>query len=400
MTALEAGCRQTPEKGTAIGLSGTVFANQQVNITDPSLPPAEEHGSLSTATVIGIAVSVIVVALIGVGLLLFYCHKRKTEENWDDYYYDSNLPRQHERRQQLPRTLKQHQASPQSIQSLPNRPNNVTEIPRTMFIRRNPKYPDEKSNNIITSGDYYDSIERGLRNTATTASSYPMKELSPPAAHSTGTLHSNYSGRSVSRGRSRNPATSHGVSPTVYQRRAEREREGSVPTSSSTSFSQTHRAPTPPASVHKRVRSNTPDSFAVQAYLDAAAETERMAEAAAAAAISPTASTATSAGSSKRRSMRSLLSLPKITTSKKDTPLSHKYILQPPISNDPVFHGDKNISRPILAKEEPRFIDSNTISGAVIVSRAPRAPTPDPHDKYAEYREVPLKSGKSDLYGM
>lgn len=58
------------------------------------------------------------------------------------------------------------------------------------------------------------------------------------------------------------------------------------------------------------------------------------------------------------------------------------------------------ISRPILAKEEPRFIDPDTISSAAIVSRAPRVPTPDPYDKYAEYRVVPLKNGKSYLYGM
>lgn len=389
---MEAGCRQTPEKGTAIGLSGTVFTRSAVNITDPETPPAEEHGSLSTGAIIGIAVGVIVLIVVAVGLLLFYCHKQKVEDNWEDYYYDAYAPPR-QPRQPYPRGTAS-QKSPQ--QSLPSNPRAMHEPPRAMYIRSNPRYPeDEKPKAFISSGDYYDSIEKGLRESRS-APSYPMEELNHTAARSTGTLHTDFSActdRAVSRGRSRNPVDTSDISlPASLHRPTDR--EASPPAS-------VRREPSPPAVVHKRVRPNTPDSYIEQVYLDAAAQSARMAAANAVAhASSPTASSATSPGSTKRRSMLSMLSLPRKGSVKKDDMPAHKYVLQPPITtNDKAFHGDKNISRPILATQERRFLDANTISSRVpVISNAPRPPTPD--DAVIQYSEVPLKSGKSALYGM
>ncbi|OAR00591.1 hypothetical protein LLEC1_02141 [Akanthomyces lecanii] len=378
LTALEAGCRQTPEKGTAIGLSGSVFSSAPVNITDPDTPPHEDHDSLSTGAIIGIAVSVIIVILVAIALLLFYCHKEKTQESWEDYYYDAYAPQAARPRRAPSRAA----AVQRPVQYLPTQPKPMGEVPRAMFIRsNNTKYPEEKPKTFASSGDYYDSIEQGLR--SNNGESYPMKELHPAAAHSTGTLHSKYSAcsdRSISRGRSRAAA-----------------RDGSPP---SPTASALRRELSPPASVHKRVRSNTPDSFAVQAYMDAAAESARMAAVAAAAASPPTESSTASHGSTKRRSMLSLLSLPKLGSGghgggkkdKESPPLHPRYILQPRLTNDKAFHGDKNISRPILAREEPRFLDASTMSSnAPVISRLPRPPTPP--DQYSEYKEVPLKSG-------
>lgn len=385
MTALEAGCRQTPEKGTAIGISGTVFTSQHVNITDPDAPPPEDHDSLSTGAIIGIAVAVIVTVLVAVGLLLVYCHKKKSEENWEDYYYDAYAPQQPQR----PPPSRSATVQRPPVHSLPSQPKPMADIPRTTYLRHNnTQYPDEKPKAFVSSGDYYDSIEKALRNSANSGS-YPMKELDPAAAHSTGTLHSNYSAcseRSISRGRSRTAA--HEISP------------------SSSHNSVAGREPSPPADVH-RVRSNTPDSYVEQVYLDSVAEEGRKAAAAAASVSSPTASSVTSPGSTKRRSILTLMSLSRISGgggSKKDKqspPLHPHYILQPQLTNDKAFHGDKNISRPILARREPRFLDANTMSSAsAVVSRVPRPPTPPEQNKYAEYKEVPLKSGKSALYGI
>lgn len=384
---MEAGCRQTPEKGTAIGISGTVFSNAQVNITDPDTPPQESHESLSTGAIIGIAVGVIIVILVAVCLLLFYCHKEKSQENWEDYYYDAYAPQA-----APPRRAPSRAATVQrAVQYLPTQPKPMGEAPRAIFLRNNnPRYPEEKPKTFASSGDYYDSIEQGLRreNNNGNGESYPMRELHPAAAHSTGTLHSKYSAssdRSISRGRSR--ATARDVSPP------------------SPTASALRRELSPPASVHKRVRSNTPDSFAVQAYMDAAAESARLAAVAAAAASSPTdsSSRASHGNSTKRRSMLSLLNLPKLGSGggghgggggkkdKESPPLHPRYILQPQLTNDKAFHGDKNISRPILAREEPRFLDANTMSSnAPVVSRLPRPPTPP--DQYSEYKEVPPKS--------
>ncbi|OAA41917.1 hypothetical protein BBO_05276 [Beauveria brongniartii RCEF 3172] len=378
LTALEAGCRQTPEKGTAIGLSGTVFSSEPVNITDPDKPPAEEHDSLSTGAIIGIAIGVIVAILVAIALILVYCHKQKVDDNWEDHYYDayatgpSPSPPQRHPQSRAGNVLR-------NVHYLPTQPKPMAETVRAMQVRRNSNTAnyEEKPKELMSSGEYYDSMEWEMRNGNN--NSYAMKEMNPVGAHSTGTLHSNSSvcdGRSVSRGRSR--TTVRDVSPP------------------SDDPSVTHGGPSPPASVHKNVRSNTPDSFAVQVYLDAAAESARMAAAAAAA---PAPSSISSPGSTKRRSMLSLLSLQK--RDKESQPLQPRYILQPPLTNDKAFHGDKNISRPILAREEPRFLDGHTMSSAVHVApRMPRPPTPsEQNNRYMVYTEVPLKNCEKDLWG-
>ncbi|KAM3507617.1 hypothetical protein MY11210_007067 [Beauveria gryllotalpidicola] len=380
LTALEAGCRQTPEKGTAIGLSGTVFSNEPVNITDPDKPPAEGHDSLSTGAIIGIAIGVIIAILVAIALILVYCHKQRVDNNWEGYYYDAYAPGP-----PPPQCHPQSRAGTilRNVHYLPTQPKPMAETARAMQARESSNtanYTEEKPKDLMSSGEYYDSMERELRYDNNNNSSYAMKEMSPVDAHSTGTLHSNSSvcdGHSISRGRSRT-----------------RVRDVSPP---SDDPSVTHGEPSPPASVHKYVRSNTPDSFAVQVYLDAAAESARMAAAAAAAAPAP--SSTSLSGSTKRRSMLSLLSLPK--RDKESQPLHPRYILQPPLTNDKAFHGDKNISRPILAKEEPRFFDGHTMSSAVSVApKMPGSPTPPgQNNRYMAYTEVPLKNSAKDLWG-
>ncbi|KAM3560383.1 hypothetical protein MY1884_002978 [Beauveria asiatica] len=377
LTALEAGCRQTPEKGTAIGLSGTVFSSEPVKITDPDKPPAEEHDSLSTGAIIGIAIGVIVAILVAIALILVYCHKQKVQDNWEDHYYDayatgpSSPP---------PQRHPQYRAGDflRNVHYLPTQPKPMAETVRAMQVGKNSNTAnyEEKSKELMSSGEYYDTMEREMRNGNNT--SYAMKGMNPIGAHSTGTLHSNSSvcdGRSVSRGRSRTSV-----------------RDVSPP---SDDPSVTHGGPSPPASVHKNVRSNTPDSFAMQVYLDAAAESARIA---AAAAPAPAPSSISSPGSTKRRSMLSLLSLQK--RDKESRSLQPRYILQPPLTNDKAFHGDKNISRPILAREEPRFLNSHTVSSAVPAApRMPQPPTPPgQNSRYMAYTEVPLKSCEKDLW--
>ncbi|KAJ6789682.1 hypothetical protein PWT90_00546 [Aphanocladium album] len=388
ITALEAGCRQTPEKGTAIGLSGTVFATQAVQITDPdntSNPDDDKsEPGLSTGAIIGIAVAVIAILLIAVGLLILHCSRKKAHGDWEEDYYTGAGPppaallaarydmAQAKLRADQQHQQQQHQQPAASYQ----------------YLRHNESNPPlEKTSAYTTSGEYYDQMERRRsamhQELPRGRSTYRMDDM-PPASHpSTLTLPSHHALK-------RDQST--GATCTES-------RSGSA-------AGITRRKLSPPASVHKRVRTNTPDSFAVQAYLDAAAESARLA-AVAANAPSPTVSslTASSPRSSKRRSMLSMFSLrsggsaSKKSVATTDEPAySHNYILQPPLTNDKAFHGDKNISRPILAREEPRFLESAIAGRPNLASRVPRPPTPP--EKYTEYREVPLKSGKSDLYGF
>ncbi|KLO79891.1 Uncharacterized protein LW93_7336 [Fusarium fujikuroi] len=83
LVALKAGCIQKPEKGNIIGLSGTIFTSSLINITDPNtnetLPGdgGAPVGSMTTGTIVGIAVG----CGLGVAglawLLLMYCRRSR-----------------------------------------------------------------------------------------------------------------------------------------------------------------------------------------------------------------------------------------------------------------------------------------------------------------------------------
>lgn len=338
LTALEAGCRQTPEKGTAIGLSGTIFTSTAVNIVDPSeAKPDKPSGSLSTPAIAGIAVGVVIVLMIAIGLLVLHCQREKSfHDNWEYEYYDAYAPRRPE--------------PPRPRQASMSQPNN-----KIFFIRNNPV---EKRQPYISTGEYYDNLEQ---ETQRGRSGYPLRDLdpkfSPPLSKPALPTHPAYDPRTVSRN------------------------AGSETTARDLSA---------PPSTHKRIRSNTPDSFAVQAYLNAAEESARMA--------ANSSSKAAESPRSKRGSKFSSLSLPKIRVPKKRS--SPQFVLQPPSSDDQDHQGDKNISRPVLASEEPRFRDG-PLGGraAPVIAHYPRPPTPE-EGKYDEYKEVPLRSGKSALYGI
>ncbi|KAF4980451.1 hypothetical protein FZEAL_3537 [Fusarium zealandicum] len=83
LVALKAGCKQSPEQGDIIGLSGTIFTASAINITDPdtheTLPGdgGAPVGSMTTGTIVGIAVGC---SLAGVGLiylLFIYCCRNR-----------------------------------------------------------------------------------------------------------------------------------------------------------------------------------------------------------------------------------------------------------------------------------------------------------------------------------
>jgi hypothetical protein len=48
---------------------------------------------------------------------------------------------------------------------------------------------------------------------------------------------------------------------------------------------------------------------------------------------------------------------------------------------------------------DPRFVDRPLGAGVVVLERN-RPHTPNDSEKYAAYKDVPLASGKSILYGM
>ncbi|KAI1505623.1 hypothetical protein F5X99DRAFT_214311 [Biscogniauxia marginata] len=82
ITALQAGCEQKPTPGTLLGLSGSLFTNSLVNITDPPVQETVEDrtdGStaMTTGAIVGIAIGAALLFIGGVALFWAYHRKQK-----------------------------------------------------------------------------------------------------------------------------------------------------------------------------------------------------------------------------------------------------------------------------------------------------------------------------------
>ncbi|KAI0377932.1 hypothetical protein F5Y04DRAFT_167962 [Hypomontagnella monticulosa] len=82
LTALKAGCEQTPQPGNLIGLSGSLFTQFEVNITAPPQNQTEAANDTSSTTmttgaIVGIVVGAVLLFLGGTGLFWVYHRKQK-----------------------------------------------------------------------------------------------------------------------------------------------------------------------------------------------------------------------------------------------------------------------------------------------------------------------------------
>ncbi|RYP29116.1 hypothetical protein DL767_006886 [Monosporascus sp. MG133] len=82
MTALKAGCEQRPTGGNLLGLSGTLFTDSRVEITDPPsnetiVGPEGSSGTMTQGTIVGIAVGAALLLLGGTALFWVYHRKQK-----------------------------------------------------------------------------------------------------------------------------------------------------------------------------------------------------------------------------------------------------------------------------------------------------------------------------------
>lgn len=80
LTALQAGCIQRPQAGTAIGLQGNIFSTTLVNITTPDYNPTSTstpHKGLPQGAIIGIAVALVVLLLLAITIFIIYYRRRR-----------------------------------------------------------------------------------------------------------------------------------------------------------------------------------------------------------------------------------------------------------------------------------------------------------------------------------
>ncbi|KAI5924157.1 hypothetical protein F4810DRAFT_665957 [Camillea tinctor] len=80
--ALQAGCQQKPQPGTLLGLSGSLFTSSLVNITDPPVQQTsddnkDDSGVMTTGAIAGIAIGAALLFIGGTALFWVYHRKQK-----------------------------------------------------------------------------------------------------------------------------------------------------------------------------------------------------------------------------------------------------------------------------------------------------------------------------------
>lgn len=344
MAALEAGCVQQPADGNIVGLSGSVFTTNAVNMTNPPSKDGgnRSSGTLSASVIAGIAIGVVLIFLLAIVLLIVHFRREKAASNrWQQTrYYDSySSPGAHS-----------HQ-------------NNVMSHAYRRYYTGNAF--SGKPAPADSAGEYYDRMEAELK----AASGLPVNQRTnhaPPQSHTSSSV----------------TAHDHEGAPGLESRSPSRGR----------SIGQTTppRTPSPPAQVRRERRSNTPDSFAIQAYLDAAEESARLATQRS----PPTSAEQKDRAGSKRTSVVPSVSAPRAS----------RFRLPKMPNPAKLFSGlgssrsyrELVISPPVMT-HDPRFHDIPMV-GPMKMSRD-RPPPLVGVNRRDTYVEVPLKSGKSTLYG-
>jgi hypothetical protein len=351
MVALEAGCEQKPEPGTVLSLSSTVFTRQAVNITEPERdirnePEGAGSSTLTTGAIVGIAVGAGLLLLGAVALFIVYWRRQKSMDN------DEQLSE-----------FRAYGASPDPF--LPPPGGKMTSSLRSYSGQG---YYTEGQQ--MTSGEYYDKMEDEMRGgrvnynydpRATSRgpnSAFPTHQAYIPQAMSRGPLHANPPAQP--------PAP---PAPAPSQPRA--------------SITVALEPIQPPPVAHQR-RDPSPDTLPPP----------------------PPGPPPPQRSSASKRSKVPSLILPTVSKLRMPKKYSPPLVVErdPSASSTPSppaagpERRGMQISQPVI-QNTTRFHDV-PLAGGVVYASEPSRPVEQrvrPEDGY--YAEVPMKSGKSALYG-
>ncbi|KAK1983465.1 hypothetical protein LZ30DRAFT_780567 [Colletotrichum cereale] len=369
LIALKAGCQRKPTDGSLIGLTSQLFSEAAVNITDTATNttmPGDGGASATTmtlGTIVGIAVGGGLVFVGAICLFIIYCRKQRKQRRQDEA---GSLP-------QPPRS---HTSSITATSKSPYIP--IGDHKKSSSIRSYNYELQEKQNVIHSNADYYDRLEQDVQS---------GREI----AHYNFDPHSGHHG----------PGSALPTHPAYIPRAMSR---------------QSHRSntPTPP----NPRKTNTPDSYALQTYLNAVDSPAVSAIRPPPQAASRTPSPARSqrsytdnpaqpklvnipppppgrpsrAGSARIPSL-ALPSVPRIRVPKQYSPPQIVVKGATPVA-DRGEPGEMQISQPLTYHGE-RFQDRQ-LAGRPVISYVVPVRDIDPHDYESD---MPIRSGKSTLYG-
>ncbi|TEA17954.1 hypothetical protein C8034_v011622 [Colletotrichum sidae] len=373
LIALKAGCQQKPTDGSIVAFTGQLFSTEPINITETNTTLPGDGGASSTTmtlgTIVGISVGGGLVFIAAVCLFIVYCRKQRKQKL-----------------QLNPDTLPTHGAPPRgddasssytAINKSPYIP--LADHKKSSSVNSYNYELREKQQTFSSNAEYYDKLEHDV----TAGRDIAHYNFDPHAGHhaagSALPTHPAYIPRAMSR--------------------------------------QSHRTTTTPTPPNPR-KTNTPDSYALQTYLNAADDSVRPPPAVASRTPSPAHShdsrsdrpaitplpppppppqaaqgQASNGGKSGQIPSLVLPSVPRIRVPKKYPPPRITVQGATPVA-DRGEGGDMYISEP-LAFHEERFRDRPPAGRTAVVSHV--AP---PREDPVEYEsEMPIRSGKSTLYG-
>ncbi|KAI8178090.1 hypothetical protein K4K54_003654, partial [Colletotrichum sp. SAR 10_86] len=368
LIALKAGCEQKPANGSLVGLTGELFSSNAVNITAPATNttlPGDGGASattMTTGTIVGIAVGGGLVFIGAICLFVIHCRRqRKQRAQQEPSFHDSHPPR----------------SRSGSVATMTNGPYVPIGDHKKSSSINSYNYELQEKQTFSNNADYYDKMESDIQ---------AGREMA----------HYNFDPRSNNHALDNALPTHPAYIPRAMSRQSTRQTE-------------TH----PPSSR----RTNTPDSYALQTYLNAVNEEGLTAiRPPPAAAVSRTPSPAHSHDS--RRSAQTtrlnppppppgppparkassripslvLPSVPRIRVPKKYSPPQITVQDATPVA-DKGETSDMQISQPLTTHED-RFQDRPLAGRTVISHVAPEREDPETYEG-----DMPIRSGKSTLYG-
>ncbi|KAL0943975.1 uncharacterized protein CTRU02_201862 [Colletotrichum truncatum] len=370
LIALKAGCQQKPSGGNLLGLTGQLFSSSAVNITEPATNttmPGDGGASSTTMTVgtiVGIAVGGGLVFIGAICLFIVYCSRQRKLKAQLQENSPSHPPAS-------------YSSSFTAIDPNPYLP--ITDHKKSSSINSYNYELQEKQ--IINNADFYDKMEQEMQN---------GRELA----------HYNFDPRS----------SHHGLGSALPTHPAY------IPRAMSRQSARASAATPPPQNVRK---TNVPDSYALQTYLNAVNEEGTIPiRPPPAAAVSRTPSPARSQESylqnpagvtmaaipppppgpppARKASSRipsiSMPSVRKLRIPKKYSPPQITVQDATPVA-DKGETSQMQISQPMAIYEE-RFQDRPLAGRAVISHVAPAREDPREYEG-----DMPIRSGKSTLYG-
>ncbi|KAJ0355581.1 hypothetical protein KNSL1_000708 [Colletotrichum chrysophilum] len=368
LIALKAGCEQKPANGSLVGLTGELFSSNAVNITAPATNttlPGDGGASattMTTGTIVGIAVGGGLVFIGAICLFVIHCRRqRKQRAQQEPSFHDSHPPRSHSG----------------SVATMTNGPYVPIGDHKKSSSINSYNYELQEKQTFSNNADYYDKMESDIQ---------AGREMA----------HYNFDPRSNNHALDSALPTHPAYIPRAMSRQSTRQTE-------------TH----PPSSR----RTNTPDSYALQTYLNAVNEEGLTAiRPPPAAAVSRTPSPAHSHDS--RRSAQTtrlnppppppgppparkassripslvLPSVPRIRVPKKYSPPQITVQDATPVAERGET-SNMQISQPLTTHED-RFQDRPLAGRTVISHVAPAREDPQEYEG-----DMPIRSGKSTLYG-